>query len=345
MNQGLLYSICWEDPEVIRSVVNEGDDVLCVCSAGDIALTSLLQNPTSCTAVDTNRTQLDLLKFKMAVYDSLPHGRILDLYDNARSNQTEREQILSALECPDALKPEIVKRGMLVAGRFERYLRSFVKYLLPLAVSRKRIAHFLTLESLEKQQEFYVTHIDNRLYQLIFRVFFGKFYMSKKGRHPDLLQYVKEDPAKIFYDRIKHSWAEFPIRNNYFFRLILEGNLHENYQLPIWLEQASIPTIKSRIERVLTINKSILDLDDSDGQAFDVIYLSDVTEVMSRQEAERLFDKCHRLMKSGGRLVVWNNIVDRKPDSKWEYLEDQSLQLWQSRRISLYGYLGIYKKA
>ncbi|MDC1222352.1 BtaA family protein, partial [Salibacteraceae bacterium] len=60
MKSGILYGMCWEDPDIFTNLVNENDRVLTVCSAGDIALSVLIKNPAQVIAVDTNSDQIQL---------------------------------------------------------------------------------------------------------------------------------------------------------------------------------------------------------------------------------------------------------------------------------------------
>ena len=63
----ILYSQCWEDPELRAEAltVTAADDVLSIASAGDNSLALLPDGPRSVTAIDSNPEQLHLLELKM----------------------------------------------------------------------------------------------------------------------------------------------------------------------------------------------------------------------------------------------------------------------------------------
>jgi hypothetical protein len=56
---------------VLLKECNENDRVPTVCSAGDIALSVLIKNPTRVIAVDTNSDQIQLTKAKLWAFQNL----------------------------------------------------------------------------------------------------------------------------------------------------------------------------------------------------------------------------------------------------------------------------------
>ncbi|MDP4687928.1 MAG: BtaA family protein [Salibacteraceae bacterium] len=324
MESGILYSMCWEDPEFLLHLVNENDKVLIVCSAGDNAISTLVKKPASCTAVDTNQDQIDLAKNKLSLYKNLP-------YEGAM-------RALGVFEKGD-------KNGLIHNGRFENYLRLFRKRFLPLVVSETVVQHFLKAETLEKQEVIYEKHINKWLYRLLFRVFFSKTVMKRKGRHPDLLKHVSEKQAGIFYSRIKHAWTDVPIAKNYFFRYIIQGYFQPSLNLPSWAKAVHFDDIKTNSDRLIFEHSSISAfLQASSDKKFDLIYLSDITETMDLEAANELFALCRAHLSPEGKLVLWNNLVDRKPSVGWQIDEEITDKLWTSRLINLYGFFGVFKR-
>ena len=79
---------------------------------------------------------------------------------------------------------------------------------------------------------------------------------------------------------------------------------------------------------------------------WDYFYLSDICEAMTREKADELFEMCAKKADTGARMVLMNNLVERKPhpSSGWRLMEDLSKELWENRRTSFYGFIGVYER-
>jgi len=348
LKEGLLYSMCWEDPEIFTSLVSEGDRVLTVASAADIALSCLHKNPDKVVAIDTNSDQLNLGRLKTACYEQLSYEDCQAMLGSFSVENDRAGELIQELELNPEVKTWVSKQGLfdeqslLESGRFERYLRTFVDWLLPLAISSKTIEAFLAADSLADQRSIYNQRIDAWRYRVLFRFFFGRMVMRSFGRHPDLLKHVKDDLASVFYKRMEHAWCEVSIHENYFFRFILQGAFNRELALPIWAQPECYEQIRTRTSRLAFGEGSITSYLSKTQETFDAINLSDVSDALTKPEAEQLFDTCRNRIRSNGRLLVWNNMVDRKPVNGWRLDHNQTERLWNSRKVSFYGFLGVY---
>ncbi|MCO4806655.1 MAG: DUF3419 family protein [Flavobacteriales bacterium] len=346
MKSGILYGMCWEDPELFCALVEPDQRVLTVCSAGDIALSVLTKNPESVVAVDTNNDQLNLCRLKAACFEQLEYDAC-----HQRIGTFEREKsFMEPLSIDNDLEKWAIKNALhqntiLQSGQFERYLNTFVKYLLPLAVNRSVIRRFLAAKDIQKQRLIYDKHINNSRYRFLFKRFFGRITMKRYGRHPDLLKHVKENPAVVLYKRMKHAWLEIPITDNYFFRFILNGAFKSDLALPPWAQKPHFDAIKSGTSKLEYVHDSMTAYLSKTEKKFDAINLSNITDVMTHSEADTLFDLCRTHLHPGGRLLIWNTMVDRKPMAGWALDEAETKAHWKNRMASFYGYLGIYNLA
>ena len=67
--------------------------------------------------------------------------------------------------------------------------------------------------------------------------------------------------------------------------------------------------------------------------------LSDIFEYMNEEDTEDLFALLSSRMATGGRVAVWNYLVDRCPhrdSSSFEYLHDLSEKLHKEDRVFWY---------
>lgn len=346
MKNGLLYSLCWEDPDIFRSLVNAGDEVLTVASAGDIALSCLTRLPNSVDAIDTNADQLNLGEFKKSCFGNLDYQHCHKMLGTFGETAVV-EGVVSTMETIDVRLDLATDQNapLLYQGRFERYMRSFVCYVLPLAVDKSVIREFLDASSLQEQSSIYHNKVNNWRYRLLFKWFFGRFVMKRWGRHPDLLKHVKQAIASTYFKRLAHAWTQVPIADNYFFRIILMGYLTQNLPLPLWAQPVNHDLIQAGVGRLTFHHSEMMTWLDGTSKRYDCFNLSDICDTMTEEEAGQLFEMCRLRANPGARLLLWNNMVDRRPSKGWIYLEDLSSQHWNQRKVSFYGALGIYELA
>ena len=129
--------------------VGPGARVLSIASAGDNALSLLVDDPESVLAVDLNPAQLACLALRVAAFRTLAHGEVLELVGARPSG---RRAALYA-RCRPALgdgdrafwdaRPRAVASGIGTAGTFEHFFRLFRRVILPLAHRRSTVERLL----------------------------------------------------------------------------------------------------------------------------------------------------------------------------------------------------------
>jgi S-adenosylmethionine-diacylglycerol 3-amino-3-carboxypropyl transferase len=351
---GIRYSMSWEDPSFLFESLQEGDRVLMIGSGGCMSLNALTRSPSDVQVIDINPDQIRLIELKKAAIESFDYQACMDFLGCFEKRRYQRkrfqyfEQISSRLSTADRMywdmEMDKIARGIIHEGKFERYLRFFSAGLSPFIYSRKLIRGFLNSKEIKTQQEIYKNDINTWRYRLIFRWFFGKLIMRKFGRHPQLLKHVKGQTSEVFYKRIERAWCEIPIAQNYFFRYILQGYFDQEQKLPFWLQTEQYQNIKAKIKDLKCSTGSMVDfLSNTQEESWDLIYLSNITETMDNEESQQLFDLCRRSLKKSGKMILWNNLVERRPKEGFKYL-DRSDKLWEERIDSLYGFAAIYQK-
>ena len=83
----LIYNICWEDAAVDRKLLklDESSSVFMISSAGENALTYLLDNPESIVTVDINKRQTALLELKMAILKESGYDDFFEFFGTGKS--------------------------------------------------------------------------------------------------------------------------------------------------------------------------------------------------------------------------------------------------------------------
>lgn len=348
----IRYSNCWEDSKILLKAlkVREGELGLSVASGGDNTLALLLGNPRRIYSFDVNETQLHLLKLKMAAIEQLSYDETLGFL-GVKPNKNRLSTFDHLKDHMEAStykyfneRRNLIERGVIHSGKFEKYFQIFRKYVCPLFCRRARLHEFCSLTSFHEQRAFYNKYIDNLRFRLIFRIFFGVKVMGSLGRDGSFYQYVKDkktagrDIKKRFEFGISHS----PNLSNPYLSYILRGNFGKS-SLPLYLKRHFFPVIKERLNRIHFIHGSLMDI--SEEEEFDFFNLSDIFEYMSDEDFKKNTAKLEQISSKGARLAIWN-MQNRRYLPKTGFIEkmSESRALFQENQSYFYRDFSLYKK-
>lgn len=352
------YSNCWEDPAILQEALEVGPGDVCfsITSGGCNTLSLLLHDPAKVIALDFNPNQNHLLRLKIASFQALSHGEMLELLGIRRS--TRRRSLYQKLR--KSLSAEarafwdehevLIDRGVLYAGRLERYLLAFGK-LMRMLYGRKRIRRFFDCASLDEQRSYYDKEIDGPLWRTIFDLFFSRTVMSrtKDKEHFRLVDF--RDFGKIFRARAEHAFTELPARSNYFLALILLGHYVDEDALPAYLSRENFDAMRSRVDRVSIVTGEIeqflVSLPDDSIDRFNV---SNLFDWIQTPIFIRLHEEIARVGRNGARMANWNTLLARAiPEevTRIERLADRGAELLRCDRAFLYANfeVGVIRKA
>ncbi|HNW43445.1 MAG TPA: DUF3419 family protein [Elusimicrobiales bacterium] len=315
----ILYSQSWEDPLVLNAALRVGSDdaVLSITSSGDNTLFLLSKNPGRLVAIDSNPAQNYLLELKARGIQFLDHGEFLEFTGALPSaRRLELYGRIGGRLSPGAAqfwagRPSEIRKGIIHCGKFERYLGGFRKYILPLSQSRGKIDAFLGLTSLGEQKEFYERAWDNLPWRLTFKIFFSEFFL-RNGRDAAFFKHHRKTAvAGQYLRKTKKGFTEVPLGGNYFLHYILKGNYHPAC-LPEYLEKENFARIKANLGRLEIITCDIgTYLAGCPEGRFSKFNLSDIFELVSREEYVALLQRIIRVSRDGGSLCYWNHLVER----------------------------------
>lgn len=351
--QKILYSQAWEDPQADLDGLRLGpsDDVLAVGASGDNALAFLCAGPRSVTAIDFNPTQNHLLELKLAAIETLEPLDV-QAFVGARPSQDRgffyhhvRPALSPAARQFWDASPDLIARGVIHVGRFEGYLGTFRRYLMPLIHRQSTCRRMFDLRTLEEQRAFYKEKWDCRRWRALFRVFFGKTVMGRLGRDPAFFRYVKvEQVGDEFRRRFEHAISEIPVQDNWFLEYMICGEYaRPDLRLPPYLRPENQARLRkdgrARLKLVAGSFEEFLPTV-SEG-AFSGFYLSDIFEWMSEDMFHKLLRELHRVGRHGGRLTWRNLLVPRghpEPLSDlFEHEPELSKQIHHRDRSFVYG--------
>ena len=315
----IRYAQCWEDADVLLEAIDVKSDgtYLSIASAGDNTLALVGAGAKRVIAVDLNPAQIACLELRVAAYRSLSYTEFLELLGQKESVQ---RRILYQRCRPD-LSAESrafwdsnsaqIDQGIAQCGKFERYLRAFRRFVLPLVHGRKKIERLFQLETEEQRRQFYDEHWNTRRWDWMCRLFFGRESLGRLGRDPSFMRFADEPVWNSLQRRIPNALVvQHPAENPYL-QWILLG--HFGNALPYSLRPENFARIRDNLDalewRCQSIEEVLSELPPSSLAGYN---LSDIFEYMSATDYEELLEHLIRGGAKGCRLVYWNVVVNRK---------------------------------
>jgi len=317
----IRYAQCWEDADVLLDglAVLPGDTCVGIASAGDNCLALLTADPARVVAVDLSPAQLACLELRVAAYRRLDHAGLLRLVGSRPGD--DRAELYRA--CRDVLgaearafwdaQPQLIAGGIGAAGRFEAYFRAFRTWVLPWAHPRRRVQALLQARPPAERAAWYAAHWDTWRWRLLFRVFFSRFVMGRRGRDPEFFRYVEGSVADRILARTRHALVELDPARNPYLHWILTGT--HGAELPLALRAEHFTTIRDRLDRLSWRLGSLEDAARDLG-GVDRWNLSDIFEYMSPAATAEALTRLVEASRPGARLLYWNMLAPRsRPDA------------------------------
>jgi S-adenosylmethionine-diacylglycerol 3-amino-3-carboxypropyl transferase len=312
----IRYANVWEDSDILcKALASSGKHgrILSIASAGDNVLALLTLDPREVVAVDLSLPQIACLEIRIAAFKELDHSSLcqfLGVQNSENRVEIYRNQLKRHLSVRSGafwdLHSDIIRDGIIHGGKFERYLRCFGTWILPLIHPRSTIDELLKPKSREERMKFYEERWDHWRWRLLFKIFFSRFLMGRVGRDPSFFNQVKGTVGERILARSQHALTECPTHQNPFLHYIVKGNfLMET--LPRYLRREHFETIQSRIDRITLVQDSVTNIEGR----FDAFNLSDIFEYMSPEEFAACYKKLVSQAHSHARMAYWNMLVPR----------------------------------
>ena len=309
---------CWEDADVLLKAmhVKSGDTCLSIASAGDNTIALAGAGAGRVIAVDLNPAQIACLELRIAAYRMLSYDEFLELVGQSECRQRDRlyercRHLLSADSCQfwDG-RQGLIRRGFAQVGKFERFLRSFRRYLLPLVEGRRNVDSMFRLETPEQRQAFYDARWNNRRWRFLCRLFFGKASLGRFGRDPSFTRYADQSVWSSLEQRIPQALVVQEPSENPYLQWILKGRYES--ALPWSWRRENYERIRANLDAIEwhcePIEEVLARLPDG---SLNGCNLSDIFEYMPGAEYRALLFELIRASAPGCRLVYWNVVVDR----------------------------------
>lgn len=323
----IVYSQCWEDPVVAADGLRLGpdDDLLCLTSAGDNVMALSLRRPRSIIALDFSAAQNALLELKLAAlrklgwYDYVAFLGARPAFDRLavyrdRLRPELRDEVRDYFDGQE----EQLARGIIHAGRFQRYLSIFRSAILPLIHGRAVVEEMMTIGDRGARDEYYRRVWDNRRWRALFTFFFGRAVMARLGRDPAFFKYVdRKDVGATFLERARWALVETSPLENHFMQYAVLGRYPDLEHGPVYLRESSFEALRASTENIRIVRS---DLESALGtlapRSLSALYLSDLFEWVAPEHHEQMLRAIVRVSRPGARMVYWNLLVPRsRPES------------------------------
>lgn len=311
----IRYACCWEDAELLLHglSVEPGERILSIASAGDNCLALLGTSPSLVLAADLSLPQLFLTELKRTAYAHLEYEDLVgflgfrDHSDRTNLFQHLRPFLQSATREYWDAHSQWIEEGLSDQGKLETYFRLFSSTILPLIHSSSKIEGLLRSKSPEEQASFYQKTWNTWRWRLLFKIFFSRTVMARKGRDPEFLRQVDGPVHTMILEQAAAHLANEACTRNPFLRKILTGSFGD--MLPPYLQPNQYESIRKNLG-ALEIRHGFIH--QMNAGSFDAFNLSDIFEYMDQETFRATAEALVSQATPQARFAYWNLMAPRK---------------------------------
>ena len=312
------YANCWEDADILLEAlaVKEGDRCLSIASAGDNSLALLANDPDVVVACDLNAGQLACVEIRLVAFAELSHWDLLAFLGfRDHDDRLDIYQALRSSLCPSTKlyfdqHQGHIANGLIHNGKFERYVRFFRSWLLPLIHGRGTISELLEDKDEHARRAFFRSRWNTWRWRLVCKIFCSRPILGRVGRDPEFMRFVEGSVADRILSRAEEGLTNVPTHDNPFLEYIGTGAFSRS--LPFYVREENYVNIRRNISRLKLFHGSINDVFKIDKSGFDKFNLSDIFEYMSHELFLRTAREILEYARPSARLAYWNMLVSRR---------------------------------
>lgn len=317
----IRYANVWEDTDVLIQGLQglKGKNVLSIASAGDNALALLAHDPMLVVAADVNIAQLHLVELKMEAIRSLdyqeyisfagfrPHPDRVKCYTQLASRLSD--------ECHEFwnTRTEQIQTGICHAGKFERYLSTFAKKVLPLIHNNDKVDQLFSFKSAEDQEDFYFNKWNTLRWKFLFKLFFSKTVMGLIGRDPSFLKEVEVGVAENLKKKVDNHLSQVSSQSNSFLHYCLKG--HFGNHLPYFAQNEGRYNRVRKNLHLLKLENNFIQFAANNYGSFDRFNLSNIFEYMDEETFDETVGQLISIANPNAIFAYWNLMVPRRMSS------------------------------
>jgi len=372
--RGLVYTQIWEDPEIDMEALQLGPDsrVMTIASGGCNVMSYLVGDPAQVTALDLSPAHVALLRLKLVAARHLPDWETFHRFFG-EADASENVEIYDALLAPrlDAASRawwegrSLHRFGQRRISIFARnaYRHGVLGRFIGLthATARLhgvRLRDLLDARSLEEQRRFFET---------VLAPLFDRPAVRWATTSPLSLYGLGIPPAQyealaggramgnVLRERVERLACGFPLQDNWFaWQAFGRSYAEGDGPRPPYLRRDNFDLVRSRADRVVVINRNMIDhLASCPAGHYDRYVLLDAQDWMDDATLNGLWQEITRTAKPGARVIFRTAAEPSplpgrvRPDllACWDYAEALSRDLTRRDRSAIYGGFHLYVRA
>lgn len=315
----LYFAQVREDPRVELEALHPGptDRVVVVSSGGCTALSLLGAGAAEVHAVDTNRTQNNLVELKAVAVRELTRGQAIGFLGGSPMSAENRLLLYAKLRRQLGIESAVywgghadsVATGVIASGVSERFIGLICRVVRKVVHNQKRVDRLLACRTLEEQRALFESEWNTWGWRALFAVLLNRWTMSKVYDPRFFAKVGRSNFADYFRELANHALTAVPVADNYFLHQMFAGHypVEQPEGVPPYLGERGFASIAARKGRLLLVDGSITDhlrtLPDHSVNAF---ALSNVCEWLDESEIAALFAEVERTASPGARMVFRN---------------------------------------
>ena len=325
----LIFAQVREDPVIEMQALApalEGPIVI-VSSGGCTALSMLAAGARQVVAVDLSPTQNHLVELKCAAIRTIDAQAAIAFLGGQPMPALRRRRLYGVLAplLSDRARAywdanaAMIERGVLHAGRSERFIGLVAAVVRRLVVRRYGVSRLLVADSLDEQRKIFARDWRGWRWRALFALLLNRWTFSH-AYHPSFFEHV-ENPSFARHFRLlaERSLTEIPARDNYFLHDMLTGvyPVHEPNGVPPYLTSRGVARARDADQKLSLVDGSLTEyLRSRPPQSIQGFALSNVAEWLDERGVDELFDEVARTAASGARVVFrnfvgWTEIPER----------------------------------
>ena len=328
-DEPLVFAQVREDPRVEMQALAPalGGSIIIVSSAGCTALSLLAAGASCVVAVDVSRSQNHLVELKCAAVRALDTSVAIAFLGGQPMPAIRRRRLyrlLAPLLTQAARlywdgKQQAIERGVLRAGRSERFIAVVAAIARRMVVRSGGVSALLDAESIDAQREVFARFWVGWRWRALFALLLNRWTFSR-AYHPSFFEHV-ENPsfARHFRTLAERALTELPTRDNYFLHEMLTGRypVREPDGVPPYLSRHGALRAADASQTLSLVDGSLTEyLRSRPSASIDGFALSNIAEWLDDRGVDVLFAEVARTARIGARVVFrnfvgWTDVPER----------------------------------
>ena len=329
----LMFAQVREDPRIELQALAPalGGTIVIVSSGGCTALSLLAAGARRVVAVDLSRTQNHLVELKCASVRTLAPMEAVAFLGAQPMLAAERLALYETLSpmLSDAARAywdgnlRAIERGVLRAGRSERFVGLVARVVSRLVVRAGGVPELLGAESLDAQRRIFARSWAGWRWRALFALLLNRWTFSR-AYHPAFFAHIDNPSfARHFRRLAERALTEMPARDNYFLHEMLTGRypVAEVDGVPPYLTSAGGSRAADAAEKLYLVDGSVTEyLRTCPSGSVDGLALSNIAEWLDAGGRDALVGEVVRTARPGARVVFRNFVGWTEVPERWRHV-------------------------